>query len=130
MHNLVVQSFQAKVHEPVFSLAFGTIDRNFVQHKLFNSKCSQLRLWSVNVRYIQSDSKTASIQELNETRTRTEIQMEEVDGRVSRDYESRLAEALRQMREDYEYQIRTTREETEEVWLNKVRAIPLKNEAP
>lgn len=46
--------------------------------------------------------------------------MEEVDGRISRDYESRLADALRQMREDYEYQIRTTREETEEVWLNKV----------
>ena len=61
-----------------------------------------------------------TLQELNETRTRTEITMEEVDGRLSRDYENRLAEALKQMREDYEYQIRSTREETEIVWLNKV----------
>ena len=49
--------------------------------------------------------------------------MEEVDGRLYRDYESKLAEALKQMREDYEYQIRLTREETETVWLNKVNLL-------
>ena len=66
---------------------------------------------------------TYVVQELNETRTRTEITMEEVDGRLTRDYESRLADALKQMREDYEYQIRTTREETEAVWLHKVKLL-------
>ena len=49
--------------------------------------------------------------------------MEEVDGRLYRDYESKLAEALKQMREHYEYQIRLTREETETVWLNKVNLL-------
>ena len=49
--------------------------------------------------------------------------MEEVDGRLYRDYESKLAEALKQMREDYEYQIRLTREETGTVWLNKVNLL-------
>ena len=61
-----------------------------------------------------------SLQELNETRTRTDVTIEEVDGRLHAEYESRLAEALLQMRADAESTIRMTREETEESFLSKV----------
>lgn len=62
-------------------------------------------------------------QELNETRTRTEIQLEEVDGRLQKDYEAKLGEALRQMREENDYRIRVTREETEETFLSKLNEL-------
>ena len=61
-----------------------------------------------------------TLKEMNETRTRTETEIEEVDGSVRHEYESLLGDALRQMREDTEYTIRTTREETEEGFLSKV----------
>ncbi len=48
------------------------------------------------------------------------MHFEEVDGRVQQQYESKLKEALQEMREDNEYSIRTTREETESVFMSKV----------
>jgi len=54
-------------------------------------------------------------QELNETKTRSQIEIEEVDGSLSRDYENRLSEALINMREENEYSIRIAREESDAI---------------
>ena len=62
----------------------------------------------------------ACVQELNETRSRTTIDVEEVDGRLQVDYDARLADALKQIREDNDYQIRSSREETENFFARKV----------
>ena len=62
------------------------------------------------------------MQELNESRVRMSVSMEEVDGRLQQEYEGKLEEALRHMREENDEQIRMTREETESVFNAKVRA--------
>ena len=58
--------------------------------------------------------------ELNETRTRVKITLDETDASMSKEYETRLADALRQMRAENDYQIRVTREETQEIFEKKV----------
>lgn len=52
-------------------------------------------------------------QELNESRVRTEVTIDEIDGRAREEYESKLREALTRMREEYETTILQTREEVE-----------------
>lgn len=51
-------------------------------------------------------------QELNETRTRTTTSTEEVDG-VNTEYEDKLADALREMREEHDLHLQLVREEIE-----------------
>lgn len=60
-------------------------------------------------------------QELNESRSRTTIEIEEVDSRMQHDYDARLADALRQMREENDAQIKATRDEAEAFFQRKVR---------
>jgi len=60
------------------------------------------------------------LQELNESRMRTTVEVEEVDSRLQVDYEARLAEALQQMREENDAQIRATRGEAETYFQRKV----------
>ena len=52
--------------------------------------------------------------------SRTRVEIEEVDGRLQQVYDSRLAEALKEMRAQNEEMIRITREETEEMFARKV----------
>lgn len=59
-------------------------------------------------------------QELNETVSRSRIVVEEVDGRLQNEYESRLRDALQEMREDNEQQIRQMRDETEAIYSRKI----------
>ncbi|KAK2172443.1 hypothetical protein NP493_960g01001 [Ridgeia piscesae] len=59
-------------------------------------------------------------QELNESRMRTTVEVEEVDSRLQVDYEARLAEALQQMREENDAQIRATRGEAETYFQRKL----------
>ncbi|CAH1797736.1 unnamed protein product [Owenia fusiformis] len=60
-------------------------------------------------------------QELNETRTRLETSIEEVDGSVNRQYENKLQDALREMRAAHEIQMRIYREETETLYEAKMQ---------
>jgi len=59
--------------------------------------------------------------ELNETRTRMEYSMEEVDSRAQREVESRLQDALQEMRQQHEAQTQIYREELESMYESKVR---------
>jgi len=59
-------------------------------------------------------------QELNETRVRTEVTIDEIDGKARADYESKLREALERMREEYETTIIQSREEVESTLQDKL----------
>ena len=75
----------------------------------------------------QSDSYVAPIkhlinfQELNETRTRTTTEIEEVDSGLREEYQAKLAEALQNMREEQNIQIQDVRSEVELLYEKKVR---------
>lgn len=62
--------------------------------------------------------------ELNETRTRMEISMEEVDSKVQREYEHKLQEALADFRHQHETEMRHYRDDLEVMYEGKVRARP------
>lgn len=59
-------------------------------------------------------------QELSESMHRSRVVVEEVDGRLQNEYENRLGESLKQMREDMEEQIRQARDESEAVFERKL----------
>lgn len=59
-------------------------------------------------------------EELNETVSRSRVVVEEVDGRLQTEYESRMKEALQEMRNDNDEQIRRMREETEAMYERKL----------
>ena len=50
--------------------------------------------------------------------------MEEVDGRLHAEYDSKLCEALAKMREEMEAQLRQTHDDTEAFYERKVRLMP------
>ncbi|XP_020800635.1 lamin-C isoform X2 [Drosophila serrata] len=52
-------------------------------------------------------------QELTETRSRRQIEISEIDGRLSRQYEAKLQQSLQELRDQYEAQMRANREEVE-----------------
>lgn len=58
--------------------------------------------------------------ELNETRTRMEYTMEEVDSRTQKELESRLRDALADLRKQHEAQTQIHREELEMLYESKV----------
>lgn len=60
-------------------------------------------------------------QELNETRTRRQIEMNEIDGRLTEKYEVLLQESLQELRDQYENQIRTNRAEIDALYQNKIK---------
>ncbi|GAB1600951.1 lamin-B1-like isoform X2 [Argonauta hians] len=62
-------------------------------------------------------------QELNESRTRTTTSLEEVDSGMSPVYEERLADALREMREEHESHIQMVREEVEVFYETKLSGL-------
>ncbi|XP_064618743.1 lamin Dm0-like isoform X2 [Lineus longissimus] len=59
-------------------------------------------------------------QQLNETKSRTEISMTEVDDRYQHEYDNRLAEALKEMRGQHEFQAKIYREEMETMFEKKL----------
>lgn len=58
--------------------------------------------------------------ELEESRTRVTTQLEEVDGRLEQEYEQKLLEALREIREKHEFDLQTVRTELEVLYENKI----------
>ena len=65
-------------------------------------------------------------QELNESVTRSRSVVEEVDGRLHEDYQNKLCEALKKMREEMDEQLRQNNEETEAFYERKVLLICIK----
>ncbi|KAL3866193.1 hypothetical protein ACJMK2_043515 [Sinanodonta woodiana] len=62
-------------------------------------------------------------QELNETRTRTTMEIEEVDSRIHQDYENKVQEMLQNLRSEHEEQLRLVREEVEILYEGKVNEL-------
>lgn len=61
-----------------------------------------------------------AIQELQESSSRKRVEIEEVDGRLQQEYESRLADSLLEMRNENEELIRLNRAEIETLYGSKV----------
>ncbi|XP_031630619.1 lamin-C-like isoform X2 [Contarinia nasturtii] len=67
------------------------------------------------------------VQELTDTRKRTQVEISEIDGRLAEQYEAKLQQSLRELREQYENQIRANREEVDSLWDAKLKNV--QNEA-
>lgn len=67
------------------------------------------------------------VQELTDTRKRTQVEISEIDGRLAEQYEAKLQQSLRELREQYEAQIRANREEVDSLFDAKLKNI--QNEA-
>lgn len=62
-------------------------------------------------------------QELNDTRRRTQVEISEIDGRLSEQYEAQLQKSLRELRDQYEAQMHANREELDALWDSKIKNI-------
>jgi lamin B len=60
-------------------------------------------------------------QGLTETRTRCQVEISEIDGRLTEQYEAKLQQSLQKLSNQYEAQMRMNREEIELLYENKVR---------
>ncbi|XP_076642734.1 lamin-C isoform X1 [Halictus rubicundus] len=60
-------------------------------------------------------------QELTETRTKRQIEISEIDGRLAEQYEAKFQNSLQELREQYEGQMRANREEIELLYENKIK---------
>ena len=60
-------------------------------------------------------------QELTETRTRRQVEISEIDGRLAEQYEAKLQQSLQELRDQYEGQMRANREEIELLYENKIK---------
>ncbi|PSN52874.1 Lamin-C [Blattella germanica] len=60
-------------------------------------------------------------QELVETRTRRQVEISEIDGRLTEQYEAKLQQSLQELRDQYEAQMRVNREEIEALYENKMK---------
>lgn len=61
------------------------------------------------------------MQELTETRSRRQIEISEIDGRLSKQYEAKLQQSLQELRDQYESQMRANREEIELLYDNEIK---------
>ena len=62
------------------------------------------------------------MQELNESKSRAAVSLDEIDAGVRAEYETQLQDALQQMRMEGEEQLRQTREEVEYLYERKVNS--------
>ncbi|KAG8235807.1 hypothetical protein J437_LFUL014746 [Ladona fulva] len=62
-------------------------------------------------------------QQLTETRTRRQVEISEIDGRLTQQYEAKLQQTLQELREQYEAQMRVNREEIETLYESKIREL-------
>lgn len=60
-------------------------------------------------------------QEINETRSRRQVEISEIDGRLCEQYEAKLQQSLQELREQYEGQMRGNRDEIEMLYENKIK---------
>lgn len=60
-------------------------------------------------------------QELTETRSRRQVEISEIDGRLAEQYEAKLQQSLQELRDQYEAQMRANREEIEMLYENKIK---------
>lgn len=60
-------------------------------------------------------------QQLTETRTKRQIEITEIDGRLSEQYEAKLQHALHDLRDQYESQMANNRQEIEMLYENKIK---------
>ncbi|KAI4499140.1 hypothetical protein M0802_005723 [Mischocyttarus mexicanus] len=60
-------------------------------------------------------------QELTETRSRRQVDISEIDGRLAEQYEAKLQQSLQELRDQYEAQMRANREEIELLYENKIK---------
>lgn len=60
-------------------------------------------------------------QQLTETRTRRQIEISEIDGRLAEKYEAKLQEALQELRDQYESQMASNRHEIELLYEQKIK---------
>ncbi|XP_008554523.1 lamin-C isoform X1 [Microplitis demolitor] len=60
-------------------------------------------------------------QELTETRSRRQVEISEIDGRLAEQYEAKLQQSLQELRDQYEAQMRANREEIELLYENKIK---------
>lgn len=58
-------------------------------------------------------------QEVTETKKRKQVELSEIDGRLQSEYEAKLADALRELREQYEEQLLNNRSEIEVLYETK-----------
>uniref|UniRef100_A0A1A9WHW3 LTD domain-containing protein n=1 Tax=Glossina brevipalpis TaxID=37001 RepID=A0A1A9WHW3_9MUSC len=61
------------------------------------------------------------VQELTETRSRRQVEISELDGRLSKEYEARLQQSLQELRDQYETQMKTNREEIVLLYDNEIK---------
>lgn len=61
--------------------------------------------------------------ELSETRSRRQVEISEIDGRLTEQYEAKLTQSLQELREQYEAQMRNNREEVEGLYENKIKGL-------
>lgn len=62
-------------------------------------------------------------QELSETRSRRQLDITEIDGRLAEQYEAKLSQSLQELREQYEAQMRNNRDEIELLFETKLKNV-------
>jgi lamin B len=62
-------------------------------------------------------------QELSESRSRRQVEISEIDGRLTEQYEAKLQQSLHELRDQYEAQMRGNREEIEGLYENKIKGL-------
>nr|XP_032527350.1 lamin Dm0-like [Danaus plexippus plexippus] len=60
-------------------------------------------------------------QEMQETRTRRQVEISEIDGRLAQQYEAKLQQSLQELREQQEANIKANRDEIEALYENKLK---------
>lgn len=60
-------------------------------------------------------------QQLTETRTRRQVELSEIDGRLAEQYEAKLQQALQDLRDQYEAQMASNRQEIEMLYETKIK---------
>ncbi|XP_052860043.1 lamin Dm0-like [Anopheles cruzii] len=61
------------------------------------------------------------MQELTETKTRRQVEISEIDGMLSQQYEAKMQESLQELRDQYDQQMRGHREEMSDLYETRVR---------
>lgn len=61
------------------------------------------------------------VQEVNETRSRRQVDITEIDGRLSEQYEMKLQQSLQELRDQYESQMLANRKDIEALYETKIR---------
>nr|CAH7761576.1 unnamed protein product [Callosobruchus chinensis] len=67
-------------------------------------------------------------QQLTETRTRRQVEISEIDGRLAEKYEAKLQEALQDLRDQYEAQMANNRQEIEMLYEQKIKGLQNAND--